>query len=147
MTHTHTTIFQLCGFCLGQLGELVPEKNIHPLTPIVVISHPLSASCIYYDPWHPPCSIYMPGSLFPQSLSKLSLIFLLAWHPPLYTPYISSPNHCFIFTAQYPYHRSLFCCSTKTMSSNPSLSLNPLLGTVSCCLMPHIHLTILISAC
>jgi len=33
------------------------------------------------------------------------------------------------------------------MSSNPSLSLNPLVGTLSCSLMPHIHLTILISAC
>jgi len=32
------------------------------------------------------------------------------------------------------------------MSSNPSLSLNPLLGTLSCSLMLHIHLTILISA-
>ena len=26
-----------------------------------------------------------------------------------------------------PYHRSLFCCSTEIMLSNPSLSLNPLL--------------------
>jgi len=32
------------------------------------------------------------------------------------------------------------------MSSNPSLSFNPLLGTLCCSLMPHIHLTILISA-
>ena len=32
------------------------------------------------------------------------------------------------------------------MSSNPSLAPNPLLGTPSCSLMPHIHLTILISA-
>jgi len=33
------------------------------------------------------------------------------------------------------------------MSSNPSLSLDPWLGTLSCSLMPHIHLTTLISAC
>jgi len=45
-----------------------------------------------------------------------------------------------------PYHRNLFCRSTEIMSSNPSLSLNPLLGTLSCSLTPHIHLTILISA-
>jgi len=32
------------------------------------------------------------------------------------------------------------------MSSNPSLSVNPLLGTLSCSLTPHMHLTILISA-
>jgi len=31
-------------------GELVPEENIHPLTPILIINHPLSASSIYYDP-------------------------------------------------------------------------------------------------
>jgi len=30
------------------------------------------------------------------------------------------------------YHHNLFCCRTKIMSSNPSLSLNPLLGTLSC---------------
>jgi len=44
--------------------------------------------------WHPPCSIHTPDSLFPQSLSKFSLVYLLAWHPSLHTPYISSSNHC-----------------------------------------------------
>jgi len=42
----------------------------------MVINHPLSASFIYYDPWHPPCSIYVPDSLFPQSLSKLYFGFV-----------------------------------------------------------------------
>jgi len=32
------------------------------------------------------------GLLVPQSLSKFSLVYLLAWHPPLHTPYISSPS-------------------------------------------------------
>jgi len=60
----------------------------------------LSASSIYYyDPWHPPCSTYMRGSLFPQSFFKFSLVYLLAWYPRLYTPYISSPNHCLLFAA------------------------------------------------
>jgi len=45
-----------------------------------------------------------------------------------------------------PYHRSLFCCSTKSMSSVTNLSLSLLLGNLSVSLMPHIHLTILISA-
>ena len=44
-------------------------------------------------------------------------------------------------------HRNLFCCSTEIMSSNPSPSLNSLVGTLSFTLMSHIHLTILISAC
>ena len=76
--------------------SITERRNIHPLTPIMVINHPLSASSIYYDLWHPPCSIHVPDSLFPQSLSKFSLVYLLAWHPPLHTPYISSPNHCLL---------------------------------------------------
>ena len=51
------------------------------------------------------------------------------------------------FHSTCPYHRNLFCCTTEIMSSNTSLSLNPLLGTPSCSLTSHIHLTILISAC
>jgi len=43
------------------------------------------------------------------------------------------------------YHRNLFHCSTEIVS-NPSLSLNPLLGILLCSFTPHIHLTILISA-
>jgi len=50
------------------------------------------------------------------------------------------------FCSKCPYHRNLFSCSTEIMSSNPSPSLSPLLGTLSCSLMPHIHLTILIFA-
>jgi len=50
------------------------------------------------------------------------------------------------FSHTCPYHRNLFCCSTEMMSSNPSLSLSPLLGTLSGSFTPHIHLTILISA-
>jgi len=59
----------------------------------------LYASSIYYDPWHPPYSIHALYSLFPQSLSKCSLVYLLAWHPPLHTPYISSSNHYLLFAA------------------------------------------------
>ena len=59
---------------------------------------------------------------------KFSFIYLLAWHPPLHTPYISSPNHCLLFAAHA--HTLMWCCSTEIMSSNPSLSLNPLLGTL-----------------
>jgi len=38
-------------------------------------------------------------SLFPQSLSKFSLVYLVIWHPPLHTPYISSSNHYLLFAA------------------------------------------------
>jgi len=40
----------------------------------------ISAFSIYYDPWHPPYLIHMLYSLFPQSLSKFALVYLLAWH-------------------------------------------------------------------
>ena len=124
------------------------RRNIHPLTPIVVINHPSSASSIYYDPWHLPCSNHAHDSLFPQSLSKFSLVYLLAWHPPLHTPYISSTNHCLLFTTHAHTIATCFAvCSTKIMSSNSNLSLNSILGTVSFILMQHIHLTILICAC
>jgi len=35
----------------------------------MVISHPLPASSIYYNPWYPPCSIYVSDSLFALSLT------------------------------------------------------------------------------
>ena len=40
-------------------GEPVPEKNVHPLTPILIIKHPLSTFSTSYNPQHPPCSIYI----------------------------------------------------------------------------------------
>jgi len=39
----------------------------------------------------------MPLTVFFDNLSKFSLVYLLAWHSPLHTPYISSPNHCLLF--------------------------------------------------
>ena len=51
------------------------------------------------------------------------------------------------FRSTCPYQRSLFCCNTNAMSSIPGLSLSSLLGNLSFSLMPHIYLTILISAC
>jgi len=39
-----------------------------------------------------------------------------------------------------PYHCNLFRCSTKIMSCNPSLSLNPLLRILSCSFTPFLSL-------
>jgi len=93
--------YDLLDFVRYNLGEPVPEETFTHSTPIMVISHPLSASSICYNLWHPPCSIYMPDSLFLQSLLKFSFVYLylLAWHPQLHSPYISSPNHCLLFAA------------------------------------------------
>jgi len=57
-THTDTQPFCLSGCCPRQPSWAGTRRKIHPLTPIVVINHHLSASSIYYDPWHPPCLIY-----------------------------------------------------------------------------------------
>jgi len=95
----------------------------------------------------------MASSLFNlcawQSFSTISLKVFFCL-PLSLTPSTSYSIHFFIqslssFHSTGPYHRNLFCCSTETMSPNPGLSLNPLLGTLCCSLTPHIHLTILIS--
>jgi len=146
-THTHRTflVLRFSGFCPRQPGWASTTSNIHLLTPIMVISHPLSASSIYYDPWHPPCSIYVTDNRFLQSLSEFSLVYLLTCtlhfilHTFLY-PFIV------FFLQHMPIPSQPVYCSTEIMSFNPSLSLNPLLGTLSWNFMPHIHLTILISA-
>jgi len=99
-TTTTSTVLRLSGFCPGQPWWAGIRRNIHPLTPTVlwsIINHLLSVSSIYYDPWHPPCSIYVPDSLFAQSHSKFSLVYLLAWHSLLHAPYISSLEHCLLF--------------------------------------------------
>jgi len=51
--------------------QLIPRPAHH-------VSHPIPASSIYYDPSHPPCSIFVPGSVIPQSLFKFSLVYLMA---------------------------------------------------------------------
>ena len=76
-THKHTTVLQLYGFCLGQPGWAGIRRNIHPLTPIVVINRLLSASSIYYDPWHPPCSIHT-RTIFFYNLSP-SFLWSKSW--------------------------------------------------------------------
>ena len=70
----------------------------------------------------------------------LGLVPSISYCIHFYAPSLSS------FRSTCPYHCNLFCCSTMIMSSNPSPSLNPFFGTLSCSLMPYIHLTILISA-
>jgi len=83
-------------------GEPVPEETF-------THSHQSWSSIIPYL-LHPSATIHgILQSLFnphawqsfPQSLSKFSLVYLLAWHPPLHTPYISSPNHCLFATHAY----------------------------------------------
>ena len=80
-----------------------------------------------------------------STISKFSLVYLLTWHPPLHTPYISSPGHCLLFTTHAHTIATCFAVVPR-LSSNPSLSLYPLLGILSCSFVPYIRLTIIISA-
>jgi len=97
-TATSTTTTVLWPFVRDDPGEPVPEETfIHSHLSWSSIIFPLSSN--KYDPQHPPCSIYMLDSLFPQSLSKSSLVYLLVWQTPLHTPYISSPNYFLLFAA------------------------------------------------
>jgi len=84
-----------------------------------------------------------------------SLFSLRAWQSYLTTslqvlfglslglgPSTSYSMHFFTQSSSFcntcPYHRSLFCCSTNSISSVPNLSLSSLLGNLSFTLTPHI---------
>jgi len=65
VTHTQPFYGSL-DFVWDNPGEPVPEETFtHSHCGYQLF---LSASSIYYDPWHPMCSIYVPDSLFPQCL-------------------------------------------------------------------------------
>ena len=142
-THTHN---RLTAFGLGQPGWAGTRRNTHPLTPILIIGHPLSSSSIYKDQWHPLCSFYVLDSPLVQPLSRSSLVFLLVLDPQFHTPYISSPNHHLLFAAHA--HTNAACSGAIPMQCHLYLVslLSILLGSLSFSLTPHIHLTILISA-
>jgi len=93
---THTTFYGSLDFVQDNPGEPVPEETF-------TYSHLLWSSIIPYCIIHLLWSV--ASSLFNlrawqsfSAISKFSLAYLLAWHPPL-TTYISSPNHCFLFAA------------------------------------------------
>ena len=143
---THTTVLRLSALCPGQPGcaRVGTGRNIHPLTPIVVISpYLLSPSFTIHGnlPVQFTCLTVFFHNLCPSFLwSTLGLAPSTSYSIHFFTQSLSSyRNTC-------PYHRNLFHCSIEIMSSNSSLPLNSLLRILSCSFMPHIHLTILISA-
>ena len=128
-THTHTctnkqtTVLCLCGLS-GTTWVSRYQKKHSP-------THTYQFTCL---------TIF-----FHKSLSKFSLVYLLACHPQLHTPYIFSPNHCLLFTVHV--HTVTTCFAAVLRLCHLILvSLSTVLGILSCSLMPQIHLTILISA-
>jgi len=139
--HKTTTTIILWPFVQYYPGE---EETHHPVTPILIINHPLTVSSIYYNPQHPPSLIYMPNTLFGTTSLQVLFGFPLGLEP-------STPYSIHFFTQSLssfhntcPYHRNLFCCSTEIYLF--LVSLNSLLGLYLFTLMSHIQLTILISA-
>jgi len=59
---TTTTIAVLWPFVRDYPDESVPEETFTH-SPILIIIQPLSASSIYYDPLHLPCSIFVDDRL------------------------------------------------------------------------------------
>jgi len=76
-THTHTHNRFTALWILSETTRVSRYQKKHSPTH-THRSHQssLSASSIYYDPWHPPYLIHMFYSLFPQSLSKFSSVNL-----------------------------------------------------------------------
>ena len=139
MTHTYThtqPFYDSLDFVQDNLGEPVPEETF-------THSHPSWSSVI---PYLLPPSVTIHGILSVQFTCHLFPQSLLVFFGLPSTLYISSSNHCLVFTAHAHTIATCFAVVPR-LSSNSSLYLSPLLGTLSCSLMPHIHLTILISAC
>jgi len=84
----------------------------------------------------------MPDSLLTQSLSKFSLVYFLAWHPLLHTPYMSSPNHCLLFATHA--HTIITYFAVVPRLCHLILISQPFTWNSSS-FTPHIHLTVLIS--
>ena len=74
---------------------------------------------------------------FDGVLSKFSLVLLLAWHPSLHTPYVSSPNHCLLF-AVYAHTIAACFAIVLTLCNLSLVSLSTLyFKLLSCSLTPH----------
>jgi len=108
----------------------------------------LSLICFIHLLWSVTSSLFNQSAWQSFSIISLQVFFGV---PLGLAPSTSYAIHFFTqslssFRNTCPYHRNLFHCSTEIMPSNPRLSLNPLLGILCCGFIPHIHLTILISA-
>jgi len=100
--HTHTTIYGSLDFVWDNPGELVPEETFthSHLSWSSVIPYLLPPSITIHGilPVQFVCLTIFFHNLSPSFLWSTSWL-VSKWHPPLHTPYISSPNHCLLFAA------------------------------------------------
>jgi len=129
MYYTTTNNNRFTALCPGLPRLAGTRRNTHPPT-ILIIIQSFSASSIYHDPYHPPCSNYVLGNLFCTTSLHVLFGLLLGLEPStsysihFFTQTVSS------FRNTCPYHRNLFCCSIIIISSISNLSLNSSLGTL-----------------
>ena len=97
--HTHTQMFYGSpNFLRDNPGEPVPEETF---THSYLSCHQLSLNCFLHLPRSMASSLFSQcawQSFFTISF-KVFFGLSLGLAPPLYTSYISSPNHCLLFTA------------------------------------------------
>jgi len=125
-THNMNTntqpFYSSLDFVQDNTSEPVPEETF---THSHLSRSSVALICFIHLTWSMVFSLFneCARQSFPQSLSKFSLEYLLTWHPPLHTQYISSPD---LFTAHA--YTNLFCCSAESLHSSafpctPSMNL------------------------
>ena len=111
--NTTTTTIILQPFLPGWAST---RRNIRPPT-ILIIIQSLSVSSIYYDPLHPPSSIYLLDNLFCTTSLRVLFGLPLGLEPSTsYFMHFFTQSVC-SFRNTCPYHRNLFCCSINIISS------------------------------
>ena len=96
-THTHTTVLQPALWILSGTTQVSWYQKKHSPTH-TYRGHQSSLICFIHLIRSMASSLFNPRAWRSFStISKFSLVYLLAWHHPLHTPYISSPNHCLLF--------------------------------------------------
>jgi len=119
-THTHAWLFYGSMDFVGTTWVSQYQKKHSPAH--TCRGHQSSLICFFHLIQSMASSLFNPHAWQSFStISKFSLVYLLAWHPPLHTPSISSPNHCLLFATHAHTIAACFAVVPR-LSSNPSLS-------------------------
>ena len=122
-THTHTHNHFTALWILSTTTQMSWYQKKHSPTHICH-GHQWSLICFLHLLWSMASSLFnlRAWQSFPQSLSKFSFVYLLAWHLQLHTPYIYSPNHCLLFAAHIHTIATCFAVILRLWHIIPSLS-------------------------